>query len=285
MGASYSFYNWLDLAGITLAGGAWSSDLPRTNVADSRIAVVARTSGVLTTDTVLTIDLGAAYRVDMAAIIAHNLTADATVRWRGNSSADMTTPLYDSGVVDAFPVQWDTGVLPDGHPNAATRRLTTAQIRTLRWDVPTIITPTTARYWQLNIADTANADSYVQIGRLWLGSRYEPSYNYRYGASDGLTSESVIGRSLSGTRYVDARPIARTVTREYGDLPPDEARGVMGDLLRVLSLDGQCYYVDDDSDAINLLRTSFLAQQQQLSSVVKASFRQSSVVVSLEEVR
>lgn len=277
--------NWIDAAGVTFSGGSWDSALPRPNVATPRLAEVARTTGVATGDTVLRIDAGAARHVDVLAVVRHNLSAAATIRVRAFSDA-FTTTVYDSGVLDAFPEQWPVGLLPSGHPNAATRRLTTADIRQRRWDVSHVLpSPVTARYWEVALADTTNPDGYVEIGRVWLAPLYQPSINVRYGAAAGLVSEAAIGRALSGTRYVEDRPTARTRAVEFGDLPPAEAEAVLGDLVGALALGGQVYWFDDPTATWNRARTSFLAQLTTLAPVVRASFRQGSVALALEEVR
>lgn len=283
--AALGWPNWVDEAGVTFSGGNWSTTLPRTNVATTRVAQVARTTGVAGADTVLRVDLGAARQVEVIALVRHNLTAAATIRVRAYSDAYVTS-VYDSGTVDAFGVQWPTDLLPAGHPNAATRLLTTAQIRDRRWDVNHVpASAVTARYWDITLADGSNADGYVELGRLWMSPLYQPSINVRYGAQAGLTTEAAVARALSGTRYVEDRPIARTRQVEFGDLPPEEAEAVLGDLARTLGLGGQVYWMDDPTATWNRQRTSFLAQLEELPAVVRASFRQGVVALGLEEVR
>jgi len=284
--AALGWPNWVDApTGVVFSGGTWAAALPRTNVATPRRAEVARTTGVTVTDTVLRVDLGAARLVDALAIVGHNLTAGASFRLRAFSDA-YTTTTFDSGTVTAFAEQWPAGLLPYGHPNAATRLLTTDDLRTRRWDANYVLANSvTARYWEIAITDTTNPAGYVEIGRVYLGPLYQPSINLRYGASAGLTTEATIGRALSGTRYVESRPTARTRTIEFGDLPPEEAEAVLGDLVRVLDLGGQVYWFDDPTATWTRLRTSFLAQLTELPAVVRASFRQGAVALALEEVR
>jgi hypothetical protein len=283
--AGLGWPNYSDSIGVTFSGGNWSSTLPRTNVANARVAVVARTTGVTTGDTVLRVDLGASRTIGVVALIRHNLTADATIRVRSFSDA-FTTTVYDSGVLNAFDVQWPEHLLPAGHPNAASRRLTTTQLRQLRWDANHVpATAQTARYWEIAVSDTTNPDGYVEIGRLWMSPLYQPSINMRYGAQAGLESGAAVGRALSGTKYVESRAVARTRQVEFGDLPPEEGQAVLGDLVRVLDLGGQVYWFDDPTETWNRQRTSFLAQLVELPPVVRASFRQSSVAIQLEEVR
>jgi hypothetical protein len=275
--------NWVDVA-ATFSGGTWETALPRPNLADARLAAVARSVGLTTAATQFDVDLGAARVVGVVALIRTTLTAAATVRVRGASDAGFTSVVYDSGTVAAFPEAWPTGLLPTGHPNAATRLPTTAQLRAWRWDVNVLPPAVSARYWRVELSDATNPAGHVDVGRLWIAPLYQPSINPRYGAEYGFAAQSVTGRALSGTRYVDVRPNARTRTFEFADLPPAEAQQVLGDLVRTLDLGGQVYVIDDPADAFNRQRGAFLATLTQLPAVVRASFVQGAVTLALEEV-
>jgi hypothetical protein len=281
--AAFGWPNWADTA--TLSGGDWRVALPLTHLVDARLARLARSADALAASTRFDVDLGAARLVQLVALPQARLSAVATWRITASASADFSAPLLETGWLDAWPVQWAEGVLPAGHPNAATRRLTNADLTLLRWDVLTLLDPSvTARYWRIEITDTTNPAGVVDLPRLWISPLYQPSINFRYGAQFGLESASVRQETLSGARLVDARPTRRTVQVDFGDLAEDEAAPVLHDLLRRVGVAGQCYWSADATDVLGRQRHSFLAQLAQLPPVVRASLRQNAVAVALEEV-
>lgn len=53
------------------------------------------------------------------------------------------------------------------------------------------------RYWRLLMTDVLNSDSYLKIGRIYLGPFFEPYYNYAK-RSITLVDESTVKRSTGG---------------------------------------------------------------------------------------
>jgi hypothetical protein len=271
----------------TLSGGTWDAGLPLTNAQLPAVATVARTVTDANADSIVNVDFGAASEVGVVALSRHNLQKDALIRVRMSAASDMSGATYDSGWVAAWPVQWAADVLPSGHPNAATRLLTNAQIAALdpaRDIVHVLTTPTTARYLRCEIDDDTNTDTVVEIGRFIAGPLYRPSNNLNVGAAFGIDDASVIGRALSGTRYYDQRPKGRTLQASFGPLTQDEAVGVLQEMQRQLGTSGQLYFVLNPEDAPNLQRTSFLATFRELSAVDLASAGFASFPLALEEV-
>jgi len=132
---------------------------------DSRLCRKGRFSG--TTGT-LNIDLGTAKQCDYVAIISHNLTPDATVS---------ITYSYDNSswaVLTYIPRNWletYTRITPEGDTRITsdgdTRIVTFDHPFTTLWD--NNLAPF-ARYWRITFTDPRNADGYVEIGGVYLGS-------------------------------------------------------------------------------------------------------------------
>lgn len=270
----------------TLSRGSWETLLPQANMLDPRREVVARTTDATTASTQLQRDYGAAVEIGVIATVRSNLQATAQWRIRAGSDATFATSSYDSGWIDCWPEQWPVGVLPSGHPNAATRTFTNADIARRRWDVLLVLpTPVTARYWRIEYDDTTNTDGYVEIGVLVMAPLYIPGNddNVGVGAELGRTTTTNVGTALSGTRYVDARPIARTITLTIPALALDEAVSVLHDMLLDIGLDGLVYVVFDTADIELLQRRAFLATQTELSAVQLVQYGQQTVPVKLIE--
>lgn len=272
----------------TLSGGSYETALPLANAQTTRLGSVARTTNDATTSTLVNVDFGTATPCDTIAIVRHNLEAAALWRIRGSANADMSSPVYDSGWIDVWPVQWPTGVLPATHPNASTRRLTTAQIRALdpgRDAVHVLPSVATARYWRIEFDDTTNTDGYVQFGRLVMGALYRPSYDVNVGAQFGYDDPSTTERAYSGTRYTDVRPKTRQFDGTIGPLGQTEAVSVLLELEALLGTSGQLYWIFDTDDAENLQRTSFLATFRQMSKTEYAAVSHGTWPFALDEVR
>jgi len=271
----------------TLSGGSWESTLPITNLQDDLVGIVARTTSDANASSIINADFGAAQYVGIVALVRHNLQKDATWRIRGSANSDMSAASYDSGTVAVWPVQWDVGVLPTGHPNAATRLLTNAQIAALnppRDAVHVLASDVSARYWRIELFDDTNTDNYIQAGRVVLAPRVQPPYQFEPGAEFGFADTTTVGRAMSGTRFYDSRPKARTLSVAVSMLSDAFAVTVLRDMVEHLGLAGQVYVVTDPSDTTNLQRRSFLANLRQLSAMSYAAAGYNTFPFVLDEV-
>lgn len=280
---------WPNLADTaTLSGGSWLAALGLAKLQTDALSAVARSTTDANADTIINVDHGAAKAVSIVALTAHNLRSAATWRIRGSAASDMSGAVYDSGTISCWPVQWPTGLLPAGHPNASTRLLTDAQINALnppRDVVHVLATEATARYWRIELFDSTNADTYVQIGRLTMAPRYTPSNTMSVGASFGFDAEDGVGRSLSRSKFFDVKPRGRLLTATFPNLTDDEAGAVLRDMVEDRGVNGQLYVVTDANDTYDLQRRSFLATLRQLSPVERAAAGRSAMTLTFEEVR
>jgi hypothetical protein len=283
------FFGWPMVSDTAvLSGGSWRATLPLSNLQLPQLATAARSTDETVASTQLQADMGAGGRaVRVVALVRHNLRSAAQWRVRGSNASDMSGALYDSGWVEVWGPQWPVGLLPAGHPNAATRRLTDAQIDALdppRDAVLVLPAEVTARYWRVELNDDSNGDGYVQVGRLVLAPQFMPTYNFSVGAEFGFVDNTQVAQSLTGVRYYDVRPKGRSMAMQFSNLPDAEAYAVVRDMLEELGQAGQVYVVQDAGDTVHLQRRSFLATLRQLSAVSYAAAGYSSVPVVLDEV-
>jgi len=270
----------------TLSGGSWLAGLPLTNLQTDALASVARSTTDSTADATINVDYGAAQAISVVALVRHNIQSAGTWRVRGSAASDMSAPVYDSGTVAVWPEQWATGVLPAGHPNAATRLLTNAQIAALDppRDAVLVFTEATARYWRIEITDTGNTDTYIEIGRLVMAPRFQPTFNFAPGSEFGFVDGTTVGRSLSQVRFYDTRPKARMWSLSFTNLPDSETVTVLRDMIEELGQAGQLYVAGEPDDTTQRQRKSFLANIRQLSAVAYAAAGYSSIPLVLDEV-
>lgn len=191
---------------------------------------------------------------------------------------------YDSGWVDVWPLMWDVGVLPWGHPNAWTRRITEEQISFYRAGFVHIAdTGYQGRYWRWEILDTTNAAGYIDLARLVMSPGYQPSTNFQFGASFGIQDTTAYDESMGGVRFYDRRPQRRVQTMVF-DLPDDEILGVMQEMQRELGLSGQVYWAHASNDTFHLVRRAMLATIKEPSPMEYAYYGRGKLPLTLEEV-
>lgn len=210
---------WIDAAGVTASSeeGLLTVD----HVQTSRPDQVWRATGA--TAEYIAWDFGEDVVVEALALVAHNLSTDATLRLRlATSEAGVTAaPGFDSGVVSA----WPSSGKPDDPDWQSYFSLVLAANNT------------GYRYGRVDIADPTNADGYVQVGRLFVGPAFVPTVNVDLNPSLGLVSPDEAGRSAFGHAYGDNRgPAARVMSLPMSAIDEDEMGDELFELQRYCGL-------------------------------------------------
>ena len=267
MSSMLAFPNFID-SGFTVSfsGGSWEATLPLTNLKDARLAKVARSTDDATASTQFDLDLGAARYVRVFAIPKHNLSLAATYRIRGsNTAGDFSSPEYDTGTLNVYPVIYPSGSIPFGHPSFVTGKLTQAE-----YDDGYVVSichvtdePESARYWRFEFTDTSNADGYVELSRLFIAFAYE--FPMGAGASMGWTTTSTSTETDGGAFVHNTRARRRTATFTIPDEDSDEALVHIFDAARKYGTTKQMYFVWDEDDTAQMSRRSFPALLRELT--------------------
>lgn len=125
------------------------------------------------------VDFGASYTIGVAALLATNLTAAATFRLRISANSGLTSPTYDTGVSEI-----SAGVDPDyGHL------------------IHVLSAPAAGRYLGLSITDSSL--TYLEAGRLWAGTAFQPTRNYAWSAKRTTFDTTRLSPSEGGQTWVD----------------------------------------------------------------------------------
>jgi hypothetical protein len=157
--------------------------------------------------------------------------------------------LDDSGVVAAWPAALSAEDAQD-------------------MNVPTLYVPASAvsaRYWRIEIADTANPDGYVDLGRLVIAGGWQASMNPAYGMRMGWETSTSREETDGGAAVYTERPRRRTLHGAFAAIPEDEAWQNPFEFTRRLGLHGQLFFVFDPEETTHLHRRSFLAVLRELS--------------------
>ena len=145
----YNMDTW-DAATITGSSQA-NADLVPGNVVHDHVSKMGRTTGKASENIVF--DLGSATKITVFSMFTFNLTASATVTLQANASNSWGSPSYSQALTIA--TNSDGTVL---------QRIV-------------YFLDQTYRYWRVTLADSGNAASYLQIGRIAAGEYYELTRN------------------------------------------------------------------------------------------------------------
>jgi hypothetical protein len=239
--------NLIDTA--TVAGGSWNASYPLANVKDSRLALAARTTGITTASTLMTVDLGSAKQIRVVGIVNHNLTLLATVVVEGSTSSSFSPVGVTSGSVRAYPVG---AVAADmGYPR------------------PTlgVAVNGTYRYWRISISDLTNTAGYISIGRIFIGEGFQPTINMANGASLGFEGTTGVVTSLSGAEFYAPKPIRRVMRFALPNLPHNEGYGAGLETIRRSADYREVFVIPDADDTANRTRRDFMGRLRQLSAI------------------
>jgi hypothetical protein len=174
----------------------------------------------------ITIDLGAASEVGVVALLSHTLSAAATVRVQGGA--------FDSGVVTIYPGT----------------------------DYAVVIAPETAQNWTITIADSAP----FEIGRVFIGQKFQPSTCVSWGYSDGLETTSNVVEALGGNEYFDIRSVKRYWRGSWEWLTQAEADEFKA-LMRRSDISGEVFFMLDADATSGQGETWWLGRFRQLSAI------------------
>ena len=216
----------------TLSGGAWSSDLPLTNLQDRRLAKVARSDDATAASTQFIIDLKVARAVGVLGLFGHNISAAATVQWLGGTTSGGSEVYAGSAVAVSYSAYSAEDL--DGYTPAIILVPASAQ---------------TARYWTCKVVDTTNADGYVEIGRATVCGIYQPAINILVGAGAGLDTQTERKDTDGGADIFQAKAIRRSWNIILDDISESEAMTKAWRMQRLLGKHGQCVFLFDSADS------------------------------------
>lgn len=142
----------------------------------------------------------------------------------------------------------------------------------------------TARYWKVEIIDTANPDGYVESGRLFIARGWTPSVNYNYGGSIEFNDPTPVDTSLSGVEYFDTRLKFRVFSFTLDYINEGEAYSYALDLQRVAGVSGEVLVMPDGGENLSLLpSTCFVGRLRQLGSISQPQPNAYSVKFEIKE--
>jgi hypothetical protein len=268
----------------TLSGGAWLGPAPLANLQKPLLSQVARSVDATAASTRLDLDLlNTSTVVRLVALARHNCSIDATYRVTAGTASG-AGDIYDSGTLPVWPALYASLDLPWEAPNFWDGRPTAEEIKgypiSLIHDCAANVL---ARYWRLQITDTANAAGYIELARLWMGPLWQPVRNFAYGASLVWESRSIEQRSLGGVVYGEPRRPARVYRFTLPRMTATEAYGVALDLQLRQGTLGELWVIPNLDDRQRLFRRSFLARMRGFDPITQGLGSMHTTTYEMEE--
>lgn len=255
----------------TLGGGSWSTTLD--NLKTGLLSQKARSANALAASTIITIDLGATARaIRCIAALAHTISYAGTIRARGYSDSGYTTLVSgaDTGTVYAWPQSGFTAADAAQYPT--------------NW-IYCFSTSKTARYWKIEIVDTANSAGYIELGGLWLGeAAFEPAVGIQYGSSLFYESRDLVQDSIGGVIWGEKRSARRSTTISFPNITATERNKALI-MQKTLGKTDQLLFVMDSLDsAQDMLLQAFPATIRQASPLTYPYFNNHEMPLELQEI-
>ncbi len=269
----------------TLSGGSWSTGLPLDNLKDERLSLPARSTSTDVEDTQFKIDLGKSFRIQVIAILGHNLSLGATYRVWAYSDSGYTNCVYDSLQKLAWPIVFPFGMLEWEDNNFWS--LTWAKEVAKNYPIFSLLVldPTVgARYWKIELIDEDNADGFIEISRFFIASGWQPKHNIEWGYSIDWTAIADIEETLGGQAIIEDRASYRTAKITFGNLTDDEANAVILDMQKELGRSGQVFFVPNPEDNLHVLRRSFLSRINSTTGIEHIFLNRHRNTIELREV-
>ena len=209
--------NYADTGTVTVDNAVGT--LPITNLQDRQIVKIWRNSQ---TTAQIDVDFGQGRIVDFAALIKHTISQTGKIRWRLSNASDFSSTVYDSGLIDAWPIVEEFGTLPWGVFSwGGYLNITVAAQYTIS-TFAVLSSPVQARYMRIDISDADNTDGYIQAGRLIAGPAYKPSINYGNGIEFEFVDDSRVTKSRGGQTFIDEIERFRRIRFDLINLPENE---------------------------------------------------------------
>lgn len=233
----------------TYSGGAWDSGLSLSKLKTYDPKEIARSDDEQEASTQFLLDLGSAQEIGIVVIVNHNLTDDASVRFRIGPNTDGSSALIDTTL--------DVGDFGSFIPAAG---------KVLFYIAADAVT---ARYVLCEISDEYNPDGYVQLGRHIVGALFQPAANVTFGAQIALIDQSRNSRAVDGTLYSDIAPKRRSISGAFDTLTDAEGIGQVYDMQNEVGLTLPVFAVLDPAlTGSQLQRASIYGVFSELSPIV-----------------
>lgn len=266
MGVSIGYSNLIDFA--TLSGGLWSSNAPLANLKTRYIGQTAKSQNDATSSTKFDMDFGGEVGAGVFALINHSIQLDGLIRLRASNDPTFATSLYDSTWLPAWEAMYDTEDLDWEAPNYWTGQPILADLYNYWWNwYLNFDYNVYARYWRLEIDDTTNTNSFVTLGRPFLGKSWQPRHNMEFAPEIGHRQNTTVETAISGAESYSQRRASRYSRFSTGWMDESDAFSFAFEIENLMGRDREVLFQHDVNDTTQRFRRSFLGTLEQSNPI------------------
>lgn len=276
-------------ADVTWSAGNWLPAYPVSNLSGQgsrpAFARVARSVTAAAADTKFRGVFSQPRLVQMVVLCHHNFSINAQWRVRLFYANGDTNPIYDSGLLDAYPVvygaeevTWDGGNFWDRKASAAERA---GQPQDARLYIPGNLT---AAAFRVDVVDRFNPAGFVQIGLCEVSAALDFPIGFLLGCQLGMTPRSVVTEADGGSEYIERRAAPRTFNGTLPAVARSTSLSSFYELQRLNGVDVPFYWWPSRDDVKNASRTAFMARLSQLDPITQAYFGYDTLSISVKEI-
>lgn len=174
-----------------------------------------------------------------------------------SGAAGENVAAYDSALTNAWPAAWVSGTTAE--QRAGVRGV--AEIRPG--------SPQTYQWWRIDMVDTANTKSYLQLGRVVFSSAWQPITNMSYGVQMRYVPRADTVVTKSGAKYFADNPRPREARLAMEWQTEAEAMLHSFELQRQLGTTGEVLFSYDPADTLYQPMRTFLAHMTELGAIAQ----------------
>ena len=259
--AKFALYHSNKVDTGTFSGGSWQPNLPLSNLYSPSTTRRARSTNAAATSTQFRLSMSQNVNAQGIQIISTNLSAAATYRITWYTNSGFVSQAGTTGFIAVgSSVDWgDSGDWLDwldtnfwlgtGQPFIDPDN----QGVDIRHNFPS---PEAMRYIQIEFIDPTNADGFVEVGYLFIGDLFIPTFNVSPDPVFSRVSLTAMQQAVGGSQYFNRRGSRKRLVVSWQMLPKEDVLGELDEIVRIHDID-RPVYVDLEPD--NILKSGFAA--------------------------
>lgn len=268
--AEQCFIGWRNRIGAaTLSGGSWAGLANvKTMAANTAGAtpVYAQADATAMANTVIDVDMGAAYSVRTMQLARHNMSADALVKLSLGTTPG-GTDVYAGSWVSPWSMTFGAEGVAFVSSDSWWAGVSTTAFLSHPWIAGIILSQSySARYARIEIDDETISGGVLKVGHVWLGDGLLPAVNRALGARDGWVDTSSYRRTMGGGSLFQHGRRYRRTAFVLDVLTQTEANEVY-ELTRRQGTVGDVLWLPDINSAATSQRYGFVGVMSRLSEV------------------
>ena len=277
--------NYADKAYVT--GGSYLPTLPLENIQNRILAKKARSTDLQFASTKFEMELDGSKLIDVFCVANHNFSNSAQIRISLYNDVAVSELAYDTGVIDVWPSvytqdelewealnYWEGTVLQEDIESYTPLFYHIAKSDTLLYPRKIVV----------EIFDPSNGIGYVEFGRVFIGTSFQPKLNMQFGASLGYSIGTEIETALDSTEYFDRKRPRRTASFSLDGLTMQEGHSTIMSLIRTQGTDREVFFTYQNIEDTLQYNRTFLARLQQPDAIRQPYFDRLETSINLLEI-